>query len=110
VPPDSVRCTRAVQEPNSHSRENAGALRYNSPDCPLSQRGNDYLRATVDSDSATVRDRSQSSESEGHQTVRCTTRLSGAPPDCPVLQEDKDANGQLLKNSNGWVMWRHTGH
>jgi hypothetical protein len=24
------------------------------------------------------------------------TRLFGAPPDCPVPQEDKGANGQLL--------------
>jgi hypothetical protein len=40
VPPDSVRCTKAVQEPSSHTRENAGALHYNSLDCPVSQRSN----------------------------------------------------------------------
>jgi hypothetical protein len=57
VPRDSVRCTRVVQEPNNHSRENAGALRYNSPDClvchrgPVSQRATAIQRATVDSDS-----------------------------------------------------------
>jgi hypothetical protein len=38
VPSDSVRCTRAVQVPNSHSHENAGVLRYNSPDCPVCQQ------------------------------------------------------------------------
>jgi hypothetical protein len=102
VPPDSVRCIRTIQGSTSHSRENAGTLRYNSPDCPVSQRSNDYLRATVDSDSGIVKRRSQSSESEGHRTVRCTTRLS-------VPQEDKGANGQLLQNPNGWVTWRRTG-
>jgi hypothetical protein len=38
VPPDSVRCTRTVHGPSIHSRVLAGALRYNSPDCPVSQR------------------------------------------------------------------------
>jgi hypothetical protein len=44
-----VRCTRTVQVSTSHSREIEGALHYNSLDCPVSQRSNDYLRATVDS-------------------------------------------------------------
>jgi hypothetical protein len=72
--PDSVRCTRVVQEPSSHSQENAGVLHYNSLDCSVSQWGNGYLRAMVDSDSAIV----SQQKSEGHRTVRCTTRLSGA--------------------------------
>jgi hypothetical protein len=38
VPPDSVRSTRTVQGQTSHSRENSGALRYNSPNCMVSQR------------------------------------------------------------------------
>jgi hypothetical protein len=67
--PDSVRCTRTVQVSISHSRENEGALHYNSPDCLVSHRSNGYLRATVDSDRLTVQRRSQSSKSEGHQTV-----------------------------------------
>jgi hypothetical protein len=78
VPPDSVRCTMPVQIRSSHSRKNAGALCCNSPDCPVSQWSNDYLRSTVDSDSSTMKHRSQSSESEGHRTIRYTTRLSGA--------------------------------
>ena len=36
--PDSVRCTRTVQVSTSHSQENEGALRYNSPDCPVCHR------------------------------------------------------------------------
>jgi hypothetical protein len=38
------------------------------------------------------------------------TGLSGAPPDCPVPQEDKVANSQLLQNPNGWVTWWRTRH
>jgi hypothetical protein len=97
VPPDSVWCTRTVQGPTSHSRVFAGALRYNSPNCMVSQRGNGYLRATIDSDSATV------SQQKSEQRVR------GAA-DCPVPQEDKGANGQLLQNPNDWVTWRRTRH
>ena len=76
VPPDSVRCTRTVQGSTSHSRENAGALHYNSLDCLVSQRGNGYLHATVDSDNATV------SRQKSEQRVR------GAP-DCPVHHQTK---------------------
>jgi hypothetical protein len=83
--------------------KNAGALHYNSPDCPVSQRGNGYLarngrlwqRYSV---AAEVRAASQSG-----------TGPSGAPPDCPVPQEDNSANGRLLQNPNGWVTWWRTG-
>jgi hypothetical protein len=34
--------------------------------------------------------------------------LSGAALDCPVPQEDNGANGRLLPNPNGWVMWRRS--
>jgi hypothetical protein len=33
-----------------HLRVSQAQLRYNSPDCPVHQRSNGYLRATVDSD------------------------------------------------------------
>jgi hypothetical protein len=36
--PDNVRCTRTVQVSTSHSRENEGALHYNSQDCPVCHR------------------------------------------------------------------------
>jgi hypothetical protein len=35
--------------------------------------------------------------------------LSDVAPDCPVPQEDNDANGRLLLNPNGWVTWQRTG-
>jgi hypothetical protein len=31
--------------------------------------------------------------------------MSGVAPDCPVPQEDKVSNGQLLPNPNGWLTW-----
>jgi hypothetical protein len=35
--------------------------------------------------------------------------LSGVAPDCPVPQEDKTSNSQLLPNPNDWVTWRRIG-
>jgi hypothetical protein len=81
----TVRCTRTVQEPSSHSRKNTGMHRYNSSDCPVCHRTIRWasgVTATCAQRSTLTalqcRGRSQSSESEGHRTVRCTTRLSGA--------------------------------
>jgi hypothetical protein len=75
VPPNSVRCTRTVQGPTSHSRENAGALRYNSPDCPVCQRATAIQRATVDSDGWTVQ---HSTTAEVRAVSQRGTELSGA--------------------------------
>jgi hypothetical protein len=114
VPPDSVRCTRIVQGPTSHSRENTGALRYNSPDCPVCRRTvwcasevTSIQCAMVDCDGRTVQ---HSTAVEVRAAGQRGTGLSDAPLDYPVLQEDKGANGQLLQNPNGWVTWRRTGH
>jgi hypothetical protein len=75
VPPDSVRCTRAVQVSTSHSRKNEGALRYNSPDCPVSQRATviQRHRSTLQSNtmSYSVVTEARAAKSEG-------TGLSGA--------------------------------
>jgi hypothetical protein len=109
----TVRCTRTVQSPNNHSRVFASALRYNSPDCLVHQRSNGYpaQRSTattlwrVNSEEQCAQ--SQSAEVRG--TPGSEQYLSGAAPDCPVPQEDKASNGQLLQYPNGWVMWRHTG-
>jgi hypothetical protein len=113
VPPDSVRCTRTVQGPSSHSRVFAGALRYNSLDCPVSQRA---MATCAQWSTAKVLQseqrsgRSQSREVRGHRTVWCRKEtklqrstslrtlmvgwrggapdslqcLSGGAPDCPV--------------------------
>jgi hypothetical protein len=109
VPPDSVRCTRTVQGPNSHSRVSTSALRYNSPDCPVHQRSNDYFaqrsppKAEEQRNSAQiVCDRAERGVRGAPDTEQC---LSGAALDCPVPLEEKASNGQKLPNPNGWVTW-----
>jgi hypothetical protein len=110
VPPDSVRCTRTIQGPTSHSRVFAGALRYNSPDCLVCHRTVRWASGVT----TTYAQRLTLTALQCHVEVRAAsqrgTRLSGAPPDCPVPQEDKGTNSQLLQNPNGWVTWRRTKH
>jgi hypothetical protein len=91
---------------NNHSRENEGALRYNSPDCPMSQRSNDSLRQWSTLQSATVKNIVvQKSE----QRSQRGTGLSGVASDCPVLQEDKAPTVDRAPNPYGWVTWQRTG-
>jgi hypothetical protein len=107
--PDSVRCTRTVRSQTRHLRVSQGALRYNSPDCPVHQRSNDYFAQrspakAEDSDEqcAIVRDREEPPVRGAPNTAQC---LSGAAPDCPVPLQDKASNGQKLPNPNSWVTW-----
>jgi hypothetical protein len=90
VPPDSVRCTRTVQNQPSHSRVSSGALRYNSLDCLVHQRSNGY---PTQRSTATTPDECNSA------------RQSQSAPDCSVPLEDKASNGRQLPNPNGWVTW-----
>jgi hypothetical protein len=100
----TVWCTREECLQTLHLRVSQVHLRYNSPDCPVRQRSNGHLRATVDSAKWTVKIRCQSRRSEGHRTVRCHMRTK--PPTV----------GQLQALTGGWrggtpdiVRWR-TGH
>jgi hypothetical protein len=96
VPPDSVRCTRTVQSPNSHSRVSTSALRYNSPDCPVHQRGNGYFAqrspAKVEEERNIAQQcaTEQSVESEAHRALNsaCSVRQRSTAP-----------------NPNDWVTW-----
>jgi hypothetical protein len=105
VPLDSVRCTRVDQLQTLHLRVSPGALRYNSPDCPVRQ-AEQWLSAQRSTaqcpDRATVHDRSQSRRQRRTEhwivAVRCGTGLSGAPR----CQSSNDRNRQ---NPNGWVTW-----
>jgi hypothetical protein len=104
--PDSVRCTMLVQIQNSHSRENPGALRYNSPDCPVCHR-------TVRCASGQRLSSAQQSTlmDEQYSTVprqKSEQQVTGAP-DCPVPQEDKAPTVARASNPNSWMMWRGTG-
>jgi hypothetical protein len=100
VPPNTIQCTMPVQIRSSHSWENAGALRYNSPDCPVrhqtvrcasAQRSTltDEQCSTVLRQKSEQRVRGASDYPVWHRTIRCGTGLSGVAPDYPVPQEDK---------------------
>jgi hypothetical protein len=106
VPPDIVRCTGAIQLRTSHSWEFQGALYYNSPDCPMSQRSNDSLRAN----GRIVR---RNSDEQCRAEVRAQksegTGLSGVASDCPVQQDDKGSNGRPALNPNGCADVARTG-
>jgi hypothetical protein len=62
------------------------ALRYNSPDCPVHQRSNDYLaqRSTA---------KGADSVNNARQKSVAHRRVSGVAPDCPMPQENKASNG-----------------
>jgi hypothetical protein len=102
VPWDSVWCTRSIQGWTSHSRVSPDALRYNSTDCLVWQRSNDYFaqRSTTkarwsDEQWGTVRAESEPQVRGTPDTEQC---MSGAAPDCPVPLEDKASNSQKLQN------------
>jgi hypothetical protein len=111
VPPDSVRCTRTVQDQTRQSWVFPAPLRYNSSDCPVCHRTvrctsgatatsatidyNEHLRTLQCADSAR---RSQSSHQRHTRQlrvpVRCGTGLSGAT-------RRQSSNGRLRPNPNG---------
>jgi hypothetical protein len=106
APPDSVRCTRGLQaklrtfgnfhrrfaiihrtvsgapeESDSELASFGKPLRYNSPDCPVSQRSNGYFAPTVVCNALNVRQRVQRSRARAGGTPDSLQDLSGAPPD-----------------------------
>jgi hypothetical protein len=110
----TVRCTagqcpvhqgESAQTPQL--RVSQAQLRYNSPDCPVHQRSNGYLRATVDSDREQC---STVSAAELRAVGQRGTRLSGVTSNCLVPHEDKASNGRPAPSPNDRVTWRRTGH
>jgi hypothetical protein len=88
---------QAVQLQSSHSREFQGTLRYNSPDCPVSQRSNDSHAPTVDCKS-TCHDEQCKPEVRAQKSEG--TGLSDVALHCPVPQEYKGSNGRPAPNPN----------
>jgi hypothetical protein len=101
VPPDSVRCTRALEARLFTFGKSQRALRYNSPDCPVSHRTvsgahrtvrcasgvTATSRATVDCNRiqyATVRARVRARAVGAPDSLQ---DLSGAPPDSPEVPQ-----------------------
>jgi hypothetical protein len=84
-----------------HLRENQRALRYNSPDCPVSHRtvrcasgATTTSRATVDCNRiqcATVRAEVRARAGGAPDSLQ---DLSGAPPDSPVAPPSQSFNGR----------------
>jgi hypothetical protein len=84
----SVRCAtgqclvhQGPCTPNSSASGFQAQLCYNSPDCPVHQRSNGYLRATVDSNGWIVQ---HSNAAEVRAEGQRGTGLFGVAPDCPV--------------------------
>jgi hypothetical protein len=99
VPPDSVRCTRPVQGWTNHSRENTGALCYNSPGCPVCHQtipcasgatANSCQRSTLtDAQCSTVPRQKSEQRVRGapdclvhHQIVRCHKKTKVPTVNC----------------------------
>jgi hypothetical protein len=90
VPPDSVRCTRGLEAELFTFGKRQRALRYNSPDCPVSHRtvrcasgATTTSRATVDCNRiqcATVRAEVRARAGGAPDSLQ---DLSGAPPNSP---------------------------
>jgi hypothetical protein len=93
---------QALQTQTSHSRKFSGALRYNSPDCPVSRRAMAPCAPTVVC-----------------KMLQCWTvsrqkseRKSQRSPDCPVCHRTvrcskttRRSNGQLLQTLKDALMW-----
>jgi hypothetical protein len=108
----TVRCTRTVQVSTNHSRENEGALRYNSPDYPVCHRTVQWASGATaicaQRSTLTAGTVSYNAATEVRATKSEGTRLSGVAPDCPVPQENKARTVDSAPNPNGWVTWQRT--
>jgi hypothetical protein len=124
----TVRCAtgqcpvpRAVRLQTCHLQVSKAALHYNSPDCPVYQRSNDYLAQRSSAKAWTMSEQcakksERTSEAHRtvnstcpvpHRTVRCRTGLSGAAPDCPVRHEVSVPMVRIFRTLTvGWRGWR----
>jgi hypothetical protein len=107
----TVRCStrqcpvhQGLQLWTAHLQEFWRQLRYNSPDCLVCQRSNDFFRANGHLQQHLMRARARRSQARarrhaGQSTgpVRCTTGLFGGP-------EDFSSNGQ--NPTAPWRGWR----
>jgi hypothetical protein len=71
----------APEESDSELASFGFPLRYNSPDCPVSQRSNNYFAPTVDCNALNARQRAQKSRARAGGTPDSLQDVSGAPPD-----------------------------
>jgi hypothetical protein len=98
VPPDSVRCTRTVQDQTRQSRVFSVPLRYNSPYCLVHQQSNGYQRNGRPQQTpaiAIVRAEVRAAVRGAPDSEQC---VSGATPDCLVPLEDKAPTVDCARN------------
>jgi hypothetical protein len=93
VPPDSVRCTREDQPLTLNLRVPSGALRYNSPDCPVWHR---TVRCTKRSNGYQRNGRLHSALTELQFAAEVRAGTRGAP-DCPVHQDVRAATVETVR-------------
>jgi hypothetical protein len=124
VPPDSVRCTRALEAELFTFGKRQRALRYNSPDCPVSHRTVSGAHRTIRCASGAT----TTSRSNGRlQRIKCAPAraevrgravgapdrlqdLSGAPPDsletpqvrAPTVEPQRSADVAGAPDSVRW--------
>jgi hypothetical protein len=104
--PDTVRCASQELSKPTTLGFLPGALRYNSPNYPVSQRSNGSLRANgrlsrvYSNEQCRVEVRAAKSE---------VTGLSGVAPDCPMQQDDKALQRSTALNPNGCADVARTG-
>jgi hypothetical protein len=109
VPQDSVQCPGVVLLQTLHLRVSGEPLRYNSPDCPVGQRSNDY-RAQQSTPTVTCKReqcadnllRVRAAPKSAPDSEQC---MSGAAPNYPVPPRCQSSNGRNRQNPNGWVTW-----
>jgi hypothetical protein len=96
---------QGTQLQTCHLREFGRPLRYNSPDCPVWQRSNDYFAptvvytGTVKVNSARLRAQKSEQHQKAHRTVNS---------DCPVRHQTvrwRTCQKLQRSNPNGLVTW-----
>jgi hypothetical protein len=106
VPPDSVRCTRAVHSEATTLGNSTvpSAIIHRTVRCASGATATcaQWSTLTAGTVSYIAATEVRATKSEG-------TRLSSVAPDYPVLQEDKAPMVDFAPNPNGWVTWRRTG-
>jgi hypothetical protein len=86
---DRTRSNQPLSGKRRHAPLKFTGLSGVPPDCPVSQRGNGYLCATVDSDSATISRQKSEQRVRGaldcpvhHQTIRCHKKTKSPTVNC----------------------------
>jgi hypothetical protein len=111
VPLDSVWCTKGRTVWTLHLQVSHTPLRYNSPDCTVCQRSNDYQAQrstpTVACKRGQCADSSRRVRAAQEGAPDSETCLSCAAPVCPVPQDVRAPTVETVRTLTvGWHGWR----